>query len=105
MAAGIRAWDEVLGHAWVLTLHGVEELFFSDALQPLQDRVHTGCWVVCYWEVGHGVAVGRRALEGTAQGAEERQQLGDGGEEVLSEEGELQMLCGGFLTQPVQSLE
>lgn len=51
------------------------------------------------------MAVGGRALEGTAKGAKERQQLGDGGQGVLSEEGELQMVCGRFLTQPIQCLE
>lgn len=55
--------------------------------------------------MGYGTAVGRRALEGAAKGAEERPQLGDGGQGALGEEGELQRLRGGFLTQPVQCLE
>lgn len=61
--------------------------------------------MVCGEGVGHKVAVGRVALEGTAEGAEERQQLGDGGQGALSEEGELQMLCGRFLTQTIQGLQ
>lgn len=89
----------------LLTLHGVQELFFSDVLQLLQDYVWAGWWVVRYREVGHRVAVGRRALEGTAKGLQERQKLGDGGQGALGEEGELQMVCGRFLTQPGQSLK
>lgn len=51
--------------------------------------------------MGHGVTVRGRGLEGTAKGAKERQQLGDGGQRPLSEEGELQMLRGRFLTEPI----
>lgn len=51
------------------------------------------------------MAVGGRALERTAKGAKERQQLGDRVQGALSEKGELQMLCGRFLTQPMQCLE
>lgn len=87
------------------TLQGVQELFFSDELQFLQDCLRTCCWVICYWAVGHGVAIRRRSLEGTAKGAKERQQLGDGAEGALGEERKLQMLRGWFLTQPIQSLE
>lgn len=61
--------------------------------------------MLCHKGVGHKVAVGRVALEGTAKGTEERQQLGDGGQGALSEEGELQMLCGRFLTQTIQGLQ
>lgn len=39
------------------------------------------------------------------KGAKERQQLGDGGEGALREEGELQMLSRSFLTQLVQCLK
>lgn len=46
-----------------------------------------------------------RDLEGTTKGAKERQQLSDGGQGALCEEGELQMLCGRVLTQPIQSLK
>ena len=88
-----------------LTLHKVQELFFSDVLQFPQDCVRTGCWVVRYRAVGRRVGVRGRALEGAAKGAKERQQLGDGGQRALGEEGKLQTLCGRFLTQPIQCLE
>lgn len=39
-------------------------------------------------------AGGGTGVERGAKGAKERQQLGDGGEGVLSEEGELQGICG-----------
>lgn len=68
--------------------------------------MRAGCWVVCYRKVGIRVAPGGgRGLERTAKCAQERQQLGDGGQRALSEEGELQMLCGGFLAQFIQSLK
>lgn len=43
------------------------------------------------------MVVGGVALEGTAKRTKERQQLGNGGQGALSEEGELQMLRGRFL--------
>ena len=51
------------------------------------------------------MAVRGRNLEGTAKGAKKRQQLGDGAQGALSEEGELQTLCGRLLAQSVQGLE
>lgn len=40
------------------------------------------------------MAVRRLALEGAAESVEERQQLGDGGQGTLGQEGELQVLRG-----------
>lgn len=88
----------------LLGLEGVKELLLGDLLQLLQDCVRAGCWVVCYWEVGHEMAVRRLALEGAAESVEERQQLGDGGQGTLSQEGELQVLRGRLLTQTIQRL-
>lgn len=55
--------------------------------------------------VGHGFGVWWWALERAAKGAKEWQQLSDGGQGALSKEGELQMLCARFLTQPIQYLK
>lgn len=89
----------------ILTFQGVQELFFNYVSQLPQDCVWTCCWVVCSREMGHRVGGEGRALEGTAKGAKERHQLCDGGQGPLSEEGELKMLCGRFLTQSIQSLK
>lgn len=95
----LRVWALPL-----LELERLKELLLCDLLQLLQDRVRTGRWVVCYWEVGHEMAVRRLALEGAAEGLEERQQLGNGGQGMLSEEGKLPVLRGRLLTQTVQWL-
>lgn len=51
------------------------------------------------------MVVGGVALEGAAKGTEERQKLGNGGQGALSEEGELQAVCGRFLIQAIRCLE
>lgn len=81
----------------LLLLEGVQELLLGDLLQFLQHCVATGCWIVGYWEVGHEMAVRRLALEGAAESVEKRQELGDGGQGALSQEGELQGLRGRLL--------
>lgn len=43
------------------------------------------------------MVIGGVGLEGTAKRMKERQQLGNGGQGALSEEGEFQRLCGRFL--------
>lgn len=50
------------------------------------------------------MAVRRLALEGAAESVEEWQQLGDGGEGTLGQEGELQGLRGRLLAQAVERL-
>lgn len=89
----------------LLTLRGDQELFLKDVLQLPQDCVRTGCRVICYWAVVHAVATKGRSLEGTAEGAKKRQQLGDGAQGALGEEGKRQRLRRRFLTQPIQCLE
>lgn len=94
-----------LKKAQFLTLHGVQELILNNVLQSAQNNVRTGCRVFGYGEVGSRLAGGGRGLEGAAKGVKERQQLGDGGQGALSEEGKLQVIRGGLLSQPVQCLK